>query len=367
MARSRRQWGSIRSLASGRYQARYFDPDTRREVPAPQTFATKGAADRWLAAKRTELDAGTAVDDKAGNRPLREWWPGYWRSTQSRKPHTRLGYETAWRLRIEPRFASMPVRRIRPSHVDYWVAGMIEEGLSVSKITESLGVLKRVLDRAVRDRVIATNPCSLRAVSLPKRSQIERAVLSPAEVEKLAQAMNHESDRVLVRLLAYGGLRINECLALQWSDVDLERKTLTVRQSLADVHGRLIVGPTKTHATRTITLPDALRAQLLTLKNSQSLKAPVFPGRRGGYRRYSNWRRDVWNPACQTSGVNARPHDLRATYASLLIDAGASPKDVQAHLGHESVETTMRWYARVRPGRTEDLATRLNALIAEGT
>ena len=48
-----------------------------------------------------------------------------------------------------------------------------------------------------------------------------------------------------------------------------------------------------------------------------------------------------------------------------LIDAGASPKDVQSHIGHESVETTMRWYARVRPGRSEDLAARLNTLIAE--
>jgi integrase len=76
-------------------------------------------------------------------------------------------------------------------------------------------VLKRVLDRVVRDRVIVTNPCSVRSVSLPKRSQPERLVLSPAEVEKLAQAMNHESDRVLVRLLAFGGLRINECFALQ--------------------------------------------------------------------------------------------------------------------------------------------------------
>ena len=140
-----------------------------------------------------------------------------------------------------------------------------------------------------------------------------------------------------------------------------------MRQSVADIHGHLIVGPTKTHATRTITLPDALRAQLLTLKDSQSLIAPVFPSERGGYRRYGNWRRDAWNPACQTSGVNARPHDLRATCASLLIDAGASPKDVQAHLGHESVETTMRWYARVRPGRSEDLAIRLDALIAEAT
>jgi site-specific recombinase XerD len=79
----------------------------------------------------------------------------------------------------------MPVRRTKPSHVDDWVADMIEQGLSVSKITESLGVLKRVPDRAVRDWVVVTNPCSLRAVSLPKRSQTNRPVLSPAEVEKL--------------------------------------------------------------------------------------------------------------------------------------------------------------------------------------
>jgi integrase len=259
----------------------------------------------------------------------------------------------------------MPVRRIKPSHVDDWVADMIEQGLSVSKITESLGVLRRVLDRVARDRAIATNLCSLQAVSLPKRFQTERRVLSSAEVATLAQAIPHESDSVLIRLMAFGGLRINECFALEWPDVDLERKTLTVRQSVSDVNGHLIIGPTTTYATRTITLPDAIAAQLLTLKDSQSALALVFPSRRGGYRRYGNWRRDVWDPACETSGLNVRPHDLRATCASLLIDAGASPKDVQAHLGHESVETTMRWYARVRPGRSEDLATRLNALIAE--
>lgn len=78
--------------------------------------------------RRTELDAGTAVDDRLAI-PLREWWPGYWRSTQSRNLHTRVGYQTAWRLRVEPRFGSMPVRRIKPAHVDDWVADMIEQGL----------------------------------------------------------------------------------------------------------------------------------------------------------------------------------------------------------------------------------------------
>ena len=65
------------------------------------------------------------------------------------------------------------------------------------------------------------------------------------------------------------------------------------------------------------------------------------------------------------SGVKARPHDLRATCASLLIDAGASVKDVQHHLGHQDELTTLRLYARVRPERSADLAKRLDALIAE--
>jgi len=222
-------------------------------------------------------------------------------------------------------------------------------------------VLRRVLDRAIRDKAIAQNPCTMRSGSLPKRPQIERPVLSPAEVEALACAMTHERDHVLVRLLAYGGLRVGEALALRWSDIDLPRGMLTVRQSVEDSTGPLTIGPTKTYATRTITLPTALVADLARLETD----GLVFANRAGGYLRYGNWRRDCWNPAVKRSGVKARPHDLRATCASLLIDAGASVKDVQHHLGHQDELTTLRLYARVRPERSADLAKRLDALIAE--
>lgn len=361
MARSRRSWGAIRKLQSGRFQARYPEPDTGELTPAPETFATKTAADRWLAKKRTDLDAGTAVDDRTGGRPLREWWPSYWRSLQPKKARTTANYGAAWRLRIEPRFGSTPVRRIKPGHVDDWIADMLQRGTSASKVIESVGVLKRVLDLPVRDRAIAVNPCGLRAATLPRRPKTERPVLSPTEVEKLASGMREKRDRVLARLLAYCGLRIGEALALERGDVDPERRTLTVRRSVEDTSGAIVVGPTKTYASRTITLPDALVPQLMGLVDQGLL----FPNRNGGYRRYRNWRRDVWDKACAVSGVVALPHDLRATCASLLIDAGASPKDVQAHLGHEDVQTTLRLYARVRPGRNADIASRLNALMAE--
>jgi integrase len=365
MAGTRRGWGSVRKFPSGRWQARYLDPETHRMVPAPQTFSSKTAADRWLAKKRTELDAGTAVDDRTGKRPLRDWWPDYWQNIQSNKARTLANYRASWTKRIEPHFGDMPVMRIKPRLIDVWIAAMVADGVSAAKAGETVGVLKRVLDLAVRDRAIPTNPCLQRSVKLPKRPQMNRPVLSPAEVEKLAAAMPYRSDRVLVRLLAYGGLRIGEALALRWPNVDLARKVLTVRESVEDTMGTIIVGPTKTYAVRTITLPDALVEQLGSLWTIMYKTGLVFPNRNGSYRRYRNWRRDVWDKASDRSGVTALPHDLRATAASLLIDAGASPKDVQAHLGHEDITTTMNIYARVRPGRSADIASRLDALIAE--
>lgn len=367
MARSRRQWGAVRELASGRFQARYRDHDTGKMVPAPDTFPSRKAADRWLAKKRTDLDAGTSVDDRAGTAPLRDWWLGYERSIQHRKARTKACYRAAWRLRIEPAFGSVPVRRIKPNQIDDWIAAMVERGVSSSKVIESVGVLKRVLDRVVRDRAIPSNPAAERSVTLPKRPEMERPVLSPVEVEKLAAAMRWDRDRLLVRLLAYGGLRVGEALALRWSDVDLEHGTVTIRHSVEDTTGTVIVGPTKTYAVRPVTLPKALVTQMAGLVplSGASVAALVFPNRRGEHLRYRNWRRDQWDPAVLKSGVVALPHDLRATCASLLIDAGASAKDVQAHLGHRDITTTLSLYARVRPGRSEDLAARLDALIAE--
>ncbi len=70
-------------------------------------------------------------------------------------------------------------------------------------------------------------------------------------------------------------------------------------------------------------------------------------------------------PPPQHASLDITPHDLRATCASLLVDAGASIKDVQAQLGHADITTTLSLYARVRPGRSADLAKRLDALIGE--
>lgn len=359
---TRRQWGAIRELPSGRFQVRYPDPDSGKTVSGPQTFANRKAADRWLAKKRTDIDAGTAVDDKMALRQLREWWPGYEKSIGHRKARTRAGYQRAWLLRIEPEFGSTPVRRINGNCVDDWIAEMLAAGISTSKVTEAIGVLRRVLARAVRDRAIPTNPALDRSIKLPPQPQLDRPVLTPHEVDKLAMGMRHRRDQILVQLLGYGGLRIGEALALRWIDVDRQACRIKVCLSVEDTSGVIIVGPTKTYANRDVDLPAPLIADILDLPRTSDL---VFPNRHGKHLRYSNWRRDSWDKAVTASGIVALPHDLRGTCASLLIDAGASVKDVQKHLGHKDEITTLRLYTRVRPGRSKDLARRLEALLAE--
>jgi len=167
--RQRRSWGAIRQLPSGRWQAKFTSADAGRLMPAPDTFSTKKAANEWLATKHADLIRGLDLDDGAGQRPLRHWWVGYERSMTTLKPKTQAAYEAAWRLRIEPTFGRLPVRHIRPSHVEDWLATMGEAGTSASKIIEAHGVLKRVLDRPLRDRVIATNPALLPKKALPRR------------------------------------------------------------------------------------------------------------------------------------------------------------------------------------------------------
>ena len=357
MARTRRQWGGVRQIPSERWQASYWDQDHGRRVPAPETFSTKAAADRWLARKRADLDRGTSVDERAGSAPLRDWWPGYEATLARLKASTVANYRAAWRLRIEPQFGSMPVRRIKPMHVDSWIAKMAAEGVSASKTIETVGVLRRVLDRVVRNGVIVSNPCAARESPLPRRPTTNRPVLSPLEVERLAQAMKRPEDVLLVRLLAYGGLRIGEAFALRWEDVG--QQSVTIRQSVSDSQGKIIVGPTKTYVTRTVALPASVLVALEEIRGN----GLVFPNRLGTHRRYGNFRRDQWNPAALRADLVVTPHDLRATCASLLIDAGASVKDVQHHLGHQDITTTLNLYARVRPGRSADLASRMDALI----
>ena len=88
----------------------------------------------------------------------------------------------------------------------------------------------------------------------------------------------------------------------------------------------------------------------------------MFTAAQGGPLRHSNFYKRVWRPAKEVAGVpeGLRIHDLRHTCAALLIAQGASPKAIQAHLGHSSIQVTFDRYGHLFPEDLEDLADRLD-------
>lgn len=385
MARS--SWGAVRQLPSGRYQAKYRD-DSGQYVPATETFDAKADAEAWLAAKRTDLRRGVDIDEKGSRRTLAHWWPAMQSDSRRRlKPSTVKYYDECWTDHVEPRFGRTAVSRIRPSDVDRWLGDLQDAGVAPSRMRGALGVLSRLCDAALRDRAIATNPASARSARIPASTPAERPVLSPSEIRHLHTAANTTDEdgkplgspdvALIVSVLTWGGLRIGECLALQRRDIDLQAGTIKVRRSVAEIDGKVHVSGPKTGRARVVTLPASVVAELTTYMASVSeeREAWLFPTKVNKPRRYTNFRLRQWLPMVERYNADRKkrklpkllvmPHDLRSTCASLLIDAGASPKDVQEHLGHADIATTLNLYARVRPGRSDDLAARMDALLIE--
>ena len=359
----RRRFGRIRQLPSGRWQARYPTPDGRL-IPAPHTFRTKTEADRFLSSIETDQARGRFVDHTLGRGTLAEWAQRYLGTTNHLKPKTQLGYDSLTRTCIVPGLGQTPVGELRPIHVREWVSGLTARGLSPSRVRQAYLLLSQMMAAAEESGMVGVNPC--RGVRLPRLPEPEPRILTPAQVAAIADA-SASPYGLLVNLLAYGGLRIGEAFALRRASVDELGRRLIVKESVADVNGRRIVGTTKSHQHREMTLPPtvftALRAHLAE-SVAPAASAFLFPDTLGGALDYTNWMRHVWRPAvarAQLEGVT--PHDLRASCASWVVDGGGSVMDAGARLGHAKGTVTTRHYARAIQGRDVDVADRLEEYL----
>lgn len=198
--------------------------------------------------------------------------------------------------------------------------------LGAGTARNAYNVVRAVFGVAIGAGAVRANPCD--GVKPPRPPRGEMLFLDAVEVERLSAAIV-EPYGALVRFAAYTGLRAGELAALRVGRVDLLRGAVDVRESYAEVHGALVLGPTKTYARRTVALPrflcDDLGAYLAG--RDVSPDAHLFTSPVGGPLRQSNFYRRTFKPAVKAAGLpdGLRFHDLRHTCAALLIAQGAHP------------------------------------------
>ncbi|MGH2827713.1 MAG: tyrosine-type recombinase/integrase [Actinomycetota bacterium] len=359
--------GHIQKRSKDRWRARYTGPDGRERS---RTFKRKIDAQRYLSTVENAMLRGEWIDPERGRVTFGEWAERWFDTTVTLKPKTRLSYASLLRNVIMPTFEEIPLARIQPLDVKEWVALGLNRGLSASRVRQAYHLFGAIMRAAVESGYIIKSPCI--GMRLPKLPQREMLFLSAEQVGALADAMVKPYD-TLVYVLAYGGLRWGEAIALRRGRCDLLHSTLHVRESLVDVGGRLILGATKTYANRAVSLPPFLRLRLedhLEQHVAKDVDALVFTSPNGAPLRHQNWSRRHWARATELAGLprGLRIHDLRHTCASLLVQQGAHVKVVQRHLGHSTASVTLNTYAHLFPDDTQQVVDGLeNAFRASQT
>lgn len=274
-------------------------------------------------------------------------------------PSSYHSVESAWRIHVRPKWGSYAVGAITKRDVQAWL-NELGEKRSHTTVARVRDLLAGILDHAVEDNRITKNPA--RDLTIKKKEIPDEVFLSHAQVEALALTSRHPD---LVRFLAYTGLRWGEATALRVRNVDSATRRVNIREAVAEVNGKAVLGSVKSHEKRTVAFPDFLRGAVTAACKGKGQEDRLWNSEVGGFMRPGNtasgWFAGAVKRAQATDKTFRRvtPHDLRHTAASLAISAGANVKVVQRMLGHKSAKVTLDTYAALFP---DDLDNVVDAL-----
>lgn len=366
---SRARFGSLRTLPSGRIQARYTGPDGQVHK-APFTFDTEGDAETWLSTVRADIvrEKWSSASAGAGRKSLTfgeysaAWLKGRRVKGKPLAARTSAHYRKLLDAHILPTFKDVPLRFISPDMVDDWYAVTATGTPTIQ--AHAYALLRTILGTAVdRGLIITANPAKVRGGGTSQRvKKIKPATLD--ELEALVLAMP-ERYRLMALLASWCALRFGELAELRRSDVSVKTGIIHVRRGVVRAAGETIVKKPKSDAgVRDVNIPPHLMPTVREhlLKHAEQGKdGLLFPARGGGHLQPSTLYR-VFYPAREAAGrPDLRFHDLRHSGAVLAAQTGATLAELMARLGHSTPGAAMR-YQHAAADRDKEIARRLSEM-----
>jgi integrase len=364
--------GTITKRKDGRYQCAVYvlQPDgTRaRKFAYGKTWQECDTKRRELLAK---VDQGVPVPTRSAK--LSDWLP-YWLDNivkPRRKLSTYDKYETHVRLYLVPMLGSKRLESLAVADVRRLLT-QLENKTTAATAKESHRVLRTALSAACREELIARNVAGL--VEPPRASSRE---LSPWTLDEtlgfLAASRKDPLYAAFVLAIAMG-LRRGELVGLRWSDVDLDKRVLYVRQQTQRRRGVLYDDDTKNRRNRALPLPAMCIAPLRWHRMRQVAAKQrageswdgggyVFATRNGRPVEPRNVYRSFTRVA-QSAGLRViRLHDARHGCATLLTAAGVAPRVVMEILGHSQISITMDVYTHVVQDTQREAISHMDRLL----
>ncbi len=286
------------------------------------------------------------------------------------KASTVSDYRQTIKRNIVPALGDRRLHEVTRAEIKRLIASLVGQGLKKQTIHNILAPLKEAYHHAMDDGIVGMNPVA-RTGRLTRSKEDCRSHISPLtaeEVRGVLQAAEKKGALTVYPILlcaVRSGLREGELIGLQWDDVDFRGGFMEVRRAVV----RRRETSTKTHKIRRVDLSPQLQEVLQRLKEIRDLEAMakpteaspwVFLSHTGNRWADQTLRRAFKDCLTRAEIRQVRFHDLRHTFASLLIQQGANPKYVQQQLGHGSIQVTMDIYGHLFPGDHRHVVSRLD-------
>ena len=343
---------------------------------------TAKEAEKALRNKKYELEHG--IYAKATRLNMDTWFET-WISTYRTncKPTTIEIYRKTYKRYISSEFGKKQLKALKPEQIQKFLNRMASS-YSNSVFGNINFLLYDLLDQAVKNQLLVQNPMQYTTRPATKKRE-KRKALSRSETTAFLAAAEGNYYYDMFRLSTLTGLRIGEVTGLQWQDVDLKKKELHVRHTLAWITGKgyFLQEPKSENSRRTVPLPDKAVSLLRTRKIAQGkrrltygeywqplpgLPSLVFTTRYGTPIDGSNLRAEMRRifAGMKEKGTDitwASFHTLRHTFATRCIEEGMQPKTLQHILGHATLAITMDLYCDVMEDtKREEMAKIADAL-----
>jgi len=355
----------------GRWAVDFYDQHGKRRLKMLPKDATKGQARKLLREIEQEVEQRRWMPAKSiptFSEVAQEW-------LEYKKPNVRFSSWDGYRGHVDHHFDDfngLKINRITTALVEKFIRQKQDESMNISTLRKVIVTLNQIMKHSVRHNYIAYNP--VRDAERPKKpmhidedkdNNTDMQILTPHQITALFNAVSNPKYKTLFMLAVLGGLRQGEILGAKWSDIDWANCQIHVQRTY---NKKTWYKPkTKTSDRRVDLGPAMIRAlkkwKLACPPNKLDL---IFPSEAGNPLQEACMVRKYYKPALEKAEVpKIRFHDMRHTYASLLIEQGENIKYIQMQLGHSSPIVTLEVYAHLMKPVNQEAAIRLENQVFE--
>lgn len=374
--------GNIRKRKDGRWEGRYtaaYDPATGKRITKNVLGKTQAEVKEKLA--RAIADSQQLDVSKAGNYTVTIWiktWYEVYAEPRLR-PKTKDYYLNYINNHIIPGIGSIKLEKLTTIQIqrfynDLQKNGRVQRYAHIELADRSLSprvvrgvhtLLNNCLEQAVAVRLILVNPA--KGCKLPKLEKKEMQILPQEKIGLYLAEAVRRGLLAMFYLELTTGLRRGELLALLWTDLDIEARTISITKQVNRINGELVVSQPKTqNSVRTLAIPR----QAVDLLAEEHQKHPsnlyMFPSPKTGTMYDPDAFRHIHDKILKAIGAeHVRFHDMRHLFATLSLKNGVDVKTLSGALGHYSAGFTLNTYTHTTIQMKQDAADTIGAVISQ--